>query len=273
MKITKYNGSDITILLPVYSEDCGRKFEKCLVFLFEQTIDIACINVLVDGPIPEELEIVLEKQKDRSNLQITKYKENRGLIFVLNEGLRNCTTYLVGRIDADDYAISNRFEIQLAFLNSGHDLCGTYMSEYDEARSCFEQKVLPTSDEEIRAFSRSRNPFNHPTMLFKKNFFKDLQYPNFWCEDYALWVMMLNSGAKAINIPQNLVVSSSGDAMRKKRIGLNIVRSELQFQVWLFNEGWIGLQHFIKNILFRIGIHFIPKSISVLILRTLRKNS
>ena len=63
-------------------------------------------------------------------------------------------------------------------------------------------------------------------------------YPNIYLkEDYALWVLMLQSGFCAVNLPSILVHATAGLDMYKRRGGMKYVYSEYLIQQHLVNCG------------------------------------
>ena len=93
-------------------------------------------------------------------------------------------------MDSDDICERNRFADQIKYFNSFYDLVGGQIVEFNE--NIFDSKNIkrrvPINEEEIKKFSKLRNPFNHPTVMFRKEFFNDVgKYKEMkFFEDYFL---------------------------------------------------------------------------------------
>src|SRR5699024_4280556 len=77
----------------------------------------------------------------------------------------------------------------------------------------------PIKHEDIMKFSRRRNPFNHPTVMYKRSeVLKMGGYGNYRRnQDLDLFVRMLNTGHKAMNINQGLVLFRANEDKLKRR--------------------------------------------------------
>ena len=74
--------------------------------------------ILVDGVVSEKLKDII-KNTPNTNTVVFEYKINRGLAFVLNDGIRYCLKnhyQFIGRMDADDISLPYRLEKQIKFL-------------------------------------------------------------------------------------------------------------------------------------------------------------
>ena len=94
---------------------------------------------------------------------------------------------------------------------------------------------------DIKKISRWRNPINHMAVAYrKKAVFSVGLYPDIkFKEDYALWLKMIASNKKIINIPKVLVDATVGSEMYSRRTGLGHLKSELdllKFRFFLENE-------------------------------------
>ena len=91
-------------------------------------------------------------------------------------------------------------------------------------------RVLPRTNAEIRKLAKSRNPFNHMAIMFKKTEvllaggYMHLHY----LEDYYLWLRLLANQNKAQNLPNILVSARIGNGMHERRRGFSYLKSEYQ---------------------------------------------
>ena len=78
------------------------------------------IVIVKDGLLNEELNnLLIEFKKKTKILKIVGYKENKGLGYALNYGLKYCSNEIIFRMDSDDVARKNRFKVQIdAFISN-----------------------------------------------------------------------------------------------------------------------------------------------------------
>jgi len=104
-------------------------------------------------------------------------------------------------MDADDIALPNRFERQMAhLLQTGADLCGGAVRCFGDRKSVWR---YPMSHEDCEVQLLFNVPFAHPTVIGRKELFATLKYdPDFkTVEDYDLWQRVWAAGYRMINVP------------------------------------------------------------------------
>ena len=83
------------------------------------------------------------------------------------------------------------------------------------------QRVPPTDPARIQRYARMHDPFNHPTVVYRRDAvlaaggYGDLPL----MEDYALFARMLQRGARAVNVAEPLVFYRVGAKAFKRRGG------------------------------------------------------
>ena len=120
----------ISVLLPVYNSE--KTLEKCLssiLFSSHSNFELVLVN---DGSNDSSKDIIYSFKDER-----IKYfeKTNSGLIDSLNFGVKNCSSEIIMRIDADDYIKPEKIALQLKELKSSNSvLIGTnaYIVNNDE---------------------------------------------------------------------------------------------------------------------------------------------
>lgn len=223
------NSVDVSILMSVYIKERPEYLRASLQSAIKQTVRVKEIVLVLDGPITDQLQSVInECQKEYSDLiKLVPLKENVGLGKALAIGVEKCKYDLVARMDTDDIMIPTRIEKQIAEFSSDPDLTivGSNIDEfYDSPESIVGRRVVPETNEEICNFSKKRNPFNHMTVMFKKAAVLDVgnYQPMMGFEDYYLWVRLLKAGYKGKNIQESLVFARTGKDMYARRGGKNI---------------------------------------------------
>ncbi len=160
-------------------------------------------------------QIIKEFQENNPGIfSILRLERNRGLGIALQEGLPYCKHELVARMDSDDIAKPCRCEKQIEiFCTKQVDIVSGTIEEFNKVpgdRKIY--KILPENQEEIIRYARTRNPFNHPAVMFRKTAVEAVNgyQPFYLLEDYYLWVRMLGNGARAYNIQENLLCMRVG---------------------------------------------------------------
>lgn len=278
MKKSKLQDNEFTVLMAFYHKDNPSLLRMALNSVVENTVKPKEILLIQDGPIPSELRSVLSDFSTVSYLRVIELEKNLGLSAALNIGLQHVQTRYVFRADADDFNIPERFQKQLDALKEGHDIVGGFILEKDMNGNEISFRSVPTSQHEIIRNISKRNPFNHMTVAFKLSSVIAVGgYPSIHLkEDYALWILMIASGAKAINLDEVLVHATAGDDMYKRRGGIKYAISEVKLQRFMvknkmnswFNAFLIGSMRsfvFILPNFFRAFIYenFLRRSVKV----------
>ena len=162
-----------SVLMSVYYKENSEHLRAAMDSIWNQTIPTDNFILVCDGPLNADLDAVIkEMEKEHSNtLCIVRLKKNVGLGNALNEGIKHCKHELVARMDSDDISRSDRCERQLAVFREHPDvsICSGIVEEFSTSTTKIEAKrVPPEMQDEIFAFSKKRNPFNHPCVMYKK---------------------------------------------------------------------------------------------------------
>jgi glycosyltransferase involved in cell wall biosynthesis len=233
----KFRGG-VTVLMALYYKDCPLLFERAVNSIYENSLVPDCFILVIDGPISKSLSNVVLKLKTKYLINVIQTNENLGLANALNVGLYRVKTDWVARADSDDINLPDRFKMQaLAILSSKVplDLLGGAICEIDPLSKKTFLRTTASSHEEIKYFISSRNPFNHMTVIFRRDLaMKCGGYPNIYLkEDYALWAKMISMGAQTFNLSDVLVNATTGKEMFKRRGGLKYAISEIHLQNYL----------------------------------------
>jgi glycosyltransferase involved in cell wall biosynthesis len=240
----------------------------------EQTLRPTEAVIVRDGPVPEPLEALLAELVATSPVpaKVVALAENKGLADALMHGLAECAHDVVARMDADDVALPERFAKQLALLDEGYDLVGSGLYEFvDDEAVTIGVRTPPTGEEHIRRYARFHDPFNHPTVVYRRSAVQAAggYVPVGLMEDYWLFARMLASGARAENIPEPLVKYRVGAGAYKRRGGLNQLKAELRLQRLMRRAGITSPAQMVRNVVVRGGYRLVPEAIRKVAYRTL----
>jgi hypothetical protein len=163
-------------------------------------------------------------------------------------------------MDADDVAMPHRFEVELPLIQDA-DIVGAGLLEFvEDTDDIVGQRVPPTDPDQIRRYARMHDPFNHPTVVYRRaavlaaGGYGDLPL----MEDYALFARMLHGGARAVNVAEPLVYYRVGTRAFKRRGGTGLLQSELRLQRDFRRRGFISRPEYARNVIVRGGYRLIP---------------
>jgi hypothetical protein len=225
-----------TLLVSVYEGDRPEYLRRALrSAVDEQTVRPDQVVIVRDGPVRDELARCVDELRRRSPVPVTyvPLPDNLGLGPALDEGLAVSWFDIVGAG-------------LLEFVTDTDDIVG--------------QRVPPTDPGQIQRYARMHDPFNHPTVIYRRRAvlaaggYGELRL----MEDYALFARMLAGGARAVNVAEPLVYYRVGAEAFKRRGGTGLLRSELRLQRQFRRERFITSREYLRNVLVRGGYRLIP---------------
>ena len=219
----------ISVLMSVYRSEQAACLQRALQSVWDdQTRKPDQIVLVVDGPVPEELELIVDSLQLTVNasgtatMTVVKLPVNGGLTRALNVGLQHVTSDLVARMDSDDIAAPNRFELQERFLEEHPeiDIVGGSMQEFDDEHECLNVRHYPQTHEEACKYIVKACPLAHPAVMMRKRMFDEgLKYDERYrmSQDIKLWYDAILAGYKIANLPDVcLYFRQQGDVFRRR---------------------------------------------------------
>lgn len=258
-----------SVLMSVYYKENPEWFDNSIKSMLEQTIIPDEFVIVEDGKLTDELySVVDEYTKKYPNIfKIVKIEKNGGLGPALKRGIEECKNEYIARMDSDDYCLPNRIEKEFEMFEKDPELgmVGTNVAEFtDSINNVVSRVILPETNEEIIKFSKKRNPFRHPSILFRKSsVLKAGNYREYYlCEDYDMWLRMIRSGCKCYNIQEILTFMRISDDFYKRRGGIKYLKSINKFKKEQMKVGYFTKMEYLKSI--------VPHAIVCLLPNTLR---
>lgn len=270
-----------SVLMSVYIKEKPDFLRESLNSIFKQTLQPNEIVLVEDGPLTNKLySIINDFQQKYPTLKTVILKENVGLGKALNEGMKYCSYDIIARMDSDDICLTNRFEKQISFLQNHPeiDMIGCWTQEFTEDNNGAKQymaiKKFPVTNDEIYKFGKNRNPFEHPSVIFKKEaIIKAGGYIHCYLfEDYYLWARMMMNNCKFYNIPEPLLYFRMTENSFERRGGWKYAITEVK-NMWMFKKiGFFSLSLYLKNVFTRFPVRIMPNKLRKFIYNTfLRK--
>jgi glycosyltransferase involved in cell wall biosynthesis len=194
----------ISVLLPV--RNAMPFLPETMASLRAQTFRDVEIIVLDDGSTDETPSYLASLDEPRLRIVCLN---KVGLATALNFGLEIARAPIVARLDGDDVAHFDRFELQYDYLQKHPEciLLGCQCRHIDEHGQEVEIGAYPTSDTAIRWEALFRSPVLHPGSMFRRDVVRQVggYDPEFAvAQDYDLWTRLLPRGIVA-NLPQFLL--------------------------------------------------------------------
>jgi glycosyltransferase involved in cell wall biosynthesis len=217
--------STFSVLLSVYIKERSEYLERSLQSIWDdQILRPTEIIIVKDGPLTSELQTVLSDFATKAPVKFVVNQTNMGLAYALNRGVEVCTCDLIARMDTDDISLPERFEKQVAFMNTNKkvDICGTWAIEIDENGEEFFKKQMPITHKECYKFEEKRDCMIHPSVMFRRSFFEKAGVYDEMCrkdQDTMLWGMGFKNGCVFANIPEFLLQFRITKNMLQRRGG------------------------------------------------------
>ena len=221
-----------SVLLPVYIKDNPEWLKTAIDSMLEQTLPPAEVVIVRDGPITDELTVVLS-QYDKENPELFKivgFEENKGVGLASRYGVQNCSFDYIARMDADDYCLPERIEKQMELFAENDKLgaVGCLVEEFiGEPENIISRVALPEKHSDIIKFAKKRCPIRHSALLIKKEAliscgnYSDIRFG----EDYDIAVKLIMQGYRLYNIQKVYVYMRTTPDFFKRRGGLKYLKS------------------------------------------------
>ena len=263
-----------SVLMTVYQKDDPKHFSEAIESMLKQTVPTNDFILVCDGKLPIGLNRVIAGYGNK--LKVIRLDKNYGLGIALNKGLASCSNELIARMDSDDISLPDRCEKQIREFENDDQLSvlsGTVQEFSGDV--LLQKRALPEYNDEIIEWSRKRNPFNHPAVMFRKSavikaggYTEDFHL----FEDYDLWTRMLRNDEKAKNLTDVLLYMRVSDNTYKRRGGKNYAKALLKFHNHLRKSGWIDLRSFLTCAVPHAGVCVMPNTLRKKVYKTLRES-
>ncbi len=204
METPQSNALRVTVLLPVY--DAERFLAEAVESILAQSFRDFELLTIDDGSRDGSAAILDEYARRDRRVRVVRWP-HQGLIATLNAGLSLARAELIARMDADDVALPQRLEKQLARLEREPGLVciGGAFELIDEAGRLFDRAFPPCDHAAILARAlRGESPISHSAATFRRDVVRRLggyDEKTRWVEDLDLWLRLSEHGALA-NLPE-----------------------------------------------------------------------
>lgn len=256
--------NNYSVLMSVYNKESPEYLRMSIESMLKQTFITNDFVIMCDGPLTNELDSVLDEyEKKYEIINVYRMSENMGLGIALNEGIKKCKNNLVARMDSDDISVSNRCEIQYAVMAKDESLaiCGGNIIEFGkDLNDLREKRIVPNTYGNIKKYSKYRNPFNHMTVMYRKNIIEAvggyMDMPS--TEDYYLWLRLLKQEYNCCNLNEILVYARVGNNMIARRGGFDYIKKISHFRFTQYKMGSNNIIEFLIVLFINVIVCIIP---------------
>ncbi|MGB2822166.1 MAG: glycosyltransferase, partial [Phycisphaerae bacterium] len=183
-----------SVLMPTYND--GRFVRQAVDSIRGQTFADFEFVIVNDGSTDDTPEILAEYARRDGRIRVLTNDRNMGIFASLNRGLDVCRGEYVVRMDADDIAIADRLERQLAVMDARPDVValGGALTYIDAAGK--DLNVMRRCA--VGASLLRRSPMLHPTVVFRRKVVEKhaIRYQGRFrpADDYFFWLELSRFG-------------------------------------------------------------------------------
>lgn len=257
------------VLMPLAPWEKPMVLAQALASLEQQTLLPTRVVISCDGPPTTELWHVLNT--NQLPLLILEGPGSEGVGPVLARGMRHCQSELIVRADADDISRPDRCSTQVNAMMRRPELAAlsSWMDEFEtDPLVSVSIRTVPVGAENIKKFSKWRNPINHPAAILRRSKVMAVggyvSRPGF--EDYYLWLRLLKHGFQLDNLPEALVKARVGPKHTARRNGWRYLQSEAFFLYVCAQEGLLHWGNVMCLAILRLPIRLMPVQCQKLIM-------
>ena len=257
-----------SVLFTVYFKEKAEFFRQSLESIRNQTVKATEWIIVKDGPLTPELDALIDEYcaYDDLNIKVVALEKNMGSGPALAKGIESCEYELIAKMDSDDIAAPNRFELQLnEFMQDPElDVCGGQIEEFETSiEQPIAKRIVPIAHDDIYNYFKCRNGINHMTVMYKKS--EVLAVGNYddapLMEDYMLFAKLLQHGAKFRNVDAILCYARTDRTMVARRGGLKNYKYYKNAKKRIYKSGFINYCQYKKMNIIQFIVSIMPSGL------------
>lgn len=184
-------GPAVSVIMSVYN---GAPYlYACVQSILQQHFDDFEFLIVNDGSSDASSNILQNLAAADNRIRLIE-RENRGLVFSLNELVGQARAPLLARMDCDDIAMPDRFSKQVAFLAAHPEIgvLGSNTHDLNEDGAIIKAtEEYPLSPSAARDWLKNGPPVCHPSVMMRTAIIRELggyRAAFRHAEDYDLWL-------------------------------------------------------------------------------------
>lgn len=253
-----------SVLMTVYMKDNPEHFSLALDSMENQTYKPDEIVLVKDGLVADTLQKVIDDHiATGSPIVQVQLPQNKGLGMALNEGIKVIKNDLIARMDSDDYSMPERCELQVKEFekNQKLDIIGCSVLEFKGTTdNIVGERKVPLTNEDIYSFAKKRDPFNHPTVMYRKIAVEKAGfYSNYRKnQDTDLWIKMLSNQAVCMNLSEPVFYFRFDENTYKKRKSWINTKILIRIRYKAWKSGFNSFGEFLMVAAAQLGMFILP---------------
>ena len=225
----------VSVIMGIYN--CAGFMGPSIESIINQTFTDWEFIMCDDGSSDNTYEVACEYAKKDPRIKVIKNERNMRLAYTLNHCLEVAEGEYIARMDADDISLPERFEKQVAYLDSHPEMAVVASSVivFDEDGDKFIRNI--GGDYPLHKKINLSVPFAHPTIMMRKSAYTKLggytvSAETMRAEDLDLWYRFRLAGFDGYTIGEPLLrYHESLNDMKKRSIkaALGITKINLRY--------------------------------------------
>jgi glycosyltransferase involved in cell wall biosynthesis len=176
----------ISVIIP--ARNVEKYIADCLESILQQTYPVYEIIIIHDASTDSTLEILKTYKKLYSHLILIENTTQKGIAYCRNIGIKTATGDIIAFADADDIALSMRFEMQVNYLKNNPQIgvlgCWVDFFSDNDVSNIIKYYYPVCEDEAIKAHLLFHNVLVNTSLVIRKNVFDKVKI---WhIEDFTL---------------------------------------------------------------------------------------
>lgn len=255
-----------SVLQTVYKNDNPEYLKLSLESMINQTVRPDEIILVKDGPVPDSIQAVIDELNEKNDniIKQIQLEKNVGTGMAINAGLFECRNEMIAKMDSDDISLPTRCEKELKAFeeNPELDIVGCPVIEFvGTPDNVVGKRDVPLDLESIIKYSYRRDPFNHPTVMYRKS--KLMKYGPYGDyrknQDTDIWIKLLSNGCKGINLPEYLVLFRFDDGTYKKRKSWLNTRCLIRIRRNAWKNGYGSFWDYMCVACVQLAVYILPR--------------
>ena len=207
----------VSVIMPAYNSETYIK--SAIRSVQAQTVDNWELLVLEDGSKDSTPEIVAKLAAEDERIRLLPNEKNMGPARTRNRGMDLCTGKYIAFLDSDDIWYPDKLEKQLALAEEyeADIMYCSYAIVDSQGKSRSADFIVPPQAD--LKYMLVKSVFSCSTAMLRRSSVGDSRFPvDFYHEDYAFWLSLLQKGLAARGTPEVLAayrVSENSRASNK----------------------------------------------------------
>lgn len=196
----------VSVIMPAYN--AAKYVEQAIESILNQTYKKFEFIIVEDASGDSTLNILKDIRAKDKRIILIQNRTNLGVTKSLNKALKLAKGKYIIRMDADDWAYPQRFQLQIDLMEKNPNVVvsGSYIEICDSKLKTKYIRKYPHDDANIRKHIFRYSPFAHPATIWKAEVLKKERYNEVIgvSQDYELYFRVGKIG-KFMNLDKSLL--------------------------------------------------------------------